>query len=540
MATRMITNWLKKDADRMRARLPSFQQKKLSLSDVLRQKVFNMRPLTLDRLAKFYPPRPLFVPLSQSPHPQLRQMSNDIKQYSSDPVQLDIGDRLPSSEWDQPSDIPGGTLRHEAAPKSRSRPVYECENCGWPSHSDRNNWEMDKERHAQVCQLLRQWTEDEHDLRSGRPLWELNFPGRQPSSSVLNFTDWNYLFVTRKFSNAVLKSPIVQRNLSRLLTYPYTIASLLCKPWVYYQDKHTVTEAGWHLLSSLSHAVEVATKSASKHLDYTKGKVRFTEEPTAPTVTNDPFRIFILGAATECQLPPSVWEQLSLTFPGAPFRLYMVGPEACVPPTPLVSCAEPLTKYRSPTSSHLNQSAQQREIHFKKRVGTDEDSVETVDCSITTTVIPMTVNMRMEILPYLYHDIHEAFGPFRPNRDVFVLMNSGVGHPLSRNLWRPSLDKILKTRCLTVFTSLNLPDQQADQEAVQSEFEGRYQVVIRPTANKFASIRPDIPVDCVHDPDQWAYCNGHMFAIQGVGTDVANRREDFEIEQQPQDSKSWF
>ncbi len=102
----------------------------------------------------------------------------------------------------------------------------------------------------------------------------------------------------------------------------------------------------------LSHAVEVATKAAARqsHNDKVNKAVTFTHEPTAPTLNNDPFRIFILGPRMESRLPAFVWEQLALTFPGVPFRVYFIGPDAGLPSMPVTSSSQGMNSVPVPGS----------------------------------------------------------------------------------------------------------------------------------------------------------------------------------------------
>lgn len=109
---------------------------------------------------------------------------------------------------------------------------------------------------------------------------------------------------------------------------------------------------------------------------------------------------------------------------------------------------------------------------------------------------------------------------------------------------------------------MNQADQDADVAAVQRECEGEYVVALRPTINKFASMvrayekesavsplqvililntfqRPDIPVDSVHDDEGWVNCNWGIFGIHGIGKEVGERREDFQVEEKPSGG-SWF
>lgn len=366
--------------------------------------------------------------------------------------------------------------------------------------------------------------------------------------------------VTRKFPKPVLRNPVTQRHISKLLTYPYTLASVLYNPWVYYDqleevypedeeiedptiDTHNssdinqvtdtkkrvarsvVTDQGWHLLSSLSHGINVAGNSARRQFDdFSSQSINFTTEPTAPHILDDVFRIFILGAATECRLPPSVWEQLCSTFPGVPFRLYFIGPDACLPSMPLLTNSDPILQFRSVLPSSSSRTFEEVESLTSGAEPSEDKPAQ----KIKIHKVPLSVNMRIEVSQTLHHNIHEHLGPFRQNRDIFVMFNSGIGHPVSRESWKPTIEKVLKTRCLVLSTSFNATDQKSDLRALEENFEGKYQMVLRPCKNKFSSMRPDIPADCAHDIHQWAWSNGWIFAIQGIGTDVGSRKGDTE------------
>lgn len=84
----------------------------------------------------------------------------------------------------------------------------------------------DYEAHLEVCETLRQINEDDHDLRSGRMFPEFDYPGPQRAEEfVLNMSSWDHYLYTRDF-NAV-DDPRAMRQVTRLLTYPITIASVL-------------------------------------------------------------------------------------------------------------------------------------------------------------------------------------------------------------------------------------------------------------------------------------------------------------------------
>jgi hypothetical protein len=95
----------------------------------------------------------LFHPLSQSPFPALVDKANRIKNVSLCPTSLEKHDE-------------------------RTRPAFDCPDCGWPTHASQSLWAEGREEHQEYCGRLREVNEDEHDIRSGRPMNEFeNLPG---------------------------------------------------------------------------------------------------------------------------------------------------------------------------------------------------------------------------------------------------------------------------------------------------------------------------------------------------------------------------
>ena len=100
----------------------------------------------------------LFHPLSRSPFPALRERAEAIKKLAECPV--------------------CAASKAQGHPHAEHRRVsYECPDCGWPTHCTEEHWHEDKE-HAKYCSRLREANEDEHDLRSGRRMRELELPGK--------------------------------------------------------------------------------------------------------------------------------------------------------------------------------------------------------------------------------------------------------------------------------------------------------------------------------------------------------------------------
>jgi len=89
----------------------------------------------------------LFHHLAQSPFSDLRERAERVRAVSICPVSIE--------KYNE-----------------RVRPLYDCEDCGWPTHRSRERWEEGREEHSEVCQRLREVNEDDHDLRSGRRMVE--------------------------------------------------------------------------------------------------------------------------------------------------------------------------------------------------------------------------------------------------------------------------------------------------------------------------------------------------------------------------------
>lgn len=111
-------------------------------------------------------PDNLFHKLSKSPIPELRDRAAIINKYGVCPV----------------------CEAHEDK-EQRKRPVYECPDCGYPTHCSEEHYNEGKEAHHHgLCQILREQNEDDHDLRSGRPMKEFEFPSKYislPTHQVL-------------------------------------------------------------------------------------------------------------------------------------------------------------------------------------------------------------------------------------------------------------------------------------------------------------------------------------------------------------------
>ncbi|KAG0771868.1 hypothetical protein G6F22_016137 [Rhizopus arrhizus] len=100
----------------------------------------------------------LFHVLSKSPLPEMRDRASMIKKYGTCPVCESEG--------------------------HKNKPTYDCPDCGYPTHCCEEHHHQGREAHKEVCSVLRQVNEDDHDLRSGRSMKEFEFPSKKTKGFV--------------------------------------------------------------------------------------------------------------------------------------------------------------------------------------------------------------------------------------------------------------------------------------------------------------------------------------------------------------------
>jgi splicing suppressor protein 51 len=371
----------------------------------------------------------LFHPLSESPIPELRQRAAFIKRHGRSPT--------------------GKTIE------------YDCPEAGWPTHHDAEEYKLDYENHKAYIPVLRQTNEDEHDLRCGRPLDEFNFPGRQDVEEAINMSNWDGFLYTRQF-NAVNAERSI-RHVSKLLTYPLTIASVLHQGSPY---RTRLTREGLRSLSALRSTLHPAISAGA------------TSENLL--AEGRPFRIFVLGARAESSLPGDVWMQgLPYIFPDVSFHVHFIGPEAILP----------------------NQAQQ----------GGKRQIVKTVDGGLTEYYHPrLTFSTHQE----LYHTLHasQTFAPFDPYLDVFFLPCPGLGHPNTKGQWADTMPALLETKCGIFITGYSEEDMARDISFIASTCRNEHDLLLRPGINHFASRKWDVSD---FDPRDVIQNNWGVFGVRG-------------------------
>jgi mitochondrial splicing suppressor protein 51 len=158
----------------------------------------------------------LFHPLSKSPIDAMRARGERVRALAPCPVSM-VRDGV-------------------------RRPVrFECPDCGWPTHYSEKEWAEDTE-HGKYVGRLREANEDEHDLRSGREMQEFKLPGPQGFEEVINMSNWDVFFYTRNFNS--IESDRSRRHVSKLLTFPCTVAGVIHENSPYTKRSHRLTHEG--------------------------------------------------------------------------------------------------------------------------------------------------------------------------------------------------------------------------------------------------------------------------------------------------------
>ncbi|KAI9315917.1 zinc-finger of mitochondrial splicing suppressor 51-domain-containing protein, partial [Dichotomocladium elegans] len=378
-------------------------------------------------------PDNLFHPLSQSPIPELRDRAAIINKYGVCPV----------------------CDTHESH-EHKKAPVYECPDCGYPTHCSEEHYHQGLEAHKAVCPILREQNEDDHDLRSGRPMKEFEFPSAQGFDETVNMANWDVFFYTRTFPS--MDSDRSMRHVSKLLTYPITVASVLHQSCPYKLGKE-ITPEGMRSISALRTVL------------YPRNEVA---KDGVTLVRSETINLYVVGARAEASLPPYIWLQLAYLFPHTPFHIHFIGPDA-MPPS------------KEPHTTSLN-----------------ERLMFTYDNS-------------------MYHDYHDKIEKFDPYTDLFFLFSPGIGHATAREGWKMSIQKALETKCPIFITGYDEADVSADVAAVEEDYQGEFDWIMRPTENEFRSLKRDVNL---MDVRQTIFANWGIWGIRGKRYDVTHTPED--------------
>jgi splicing suppressor protein 51 len=438
-----------------------------------------MEPSALDTSPPLVSPDDLFHPFSASPVPEFRRRAVTMRQNGYCPHPDHKLTRLPTVVAPKKVDDAGAVDAAEPQRQGHLPPAhvdFECPDCGLPVYCSREHWMDHYEEHLEVCDTLRQINEDDHYLKSQRVFREAVLPEQQLEEAVVNMMNWDTYMYTRE--HEAVHSERGMRQITRLLTYPVTIASVL----------HELSPYRWAggLGNSASRVTAEGVKSfAALQYNLHPSKERLAQlQPPA-------VRVFVLGARAESSLPRPVWLQLSHLFPDAKIHIVMVGPE----------------------------SMQGRDAEFPLPPRTASNPFGAV------VEDELWYNLKISTFVDYYHTIHKTgyFAPYDPYFDCFVLFHPGLGHPASRHEWAETLPQLLETKVPVICTGYTRFDMERDIRWVSETAKGEFDVLLRPGENTFRSLRWDLN-DL--DPQDVSCANWGVWAFRGKRCVASWRREE--------------
>ncbi|KAI1807912.1 zinc-finger of mitochondrial splicing suppressor 51-domain-containing protein [Daldinia bambusicola] len=412
-------------------------------------------------------PDDLFHSFTNSPIPEIRRRAAFIRQHAHCPHPDHLPTRDPAS-----TNTPGSATGSGA--QAPAHVDFECPDCGIPVYCSERHWAEDYEAHLQICDTLRQINEDDHDLRSGRFFPEFEYAGPQMEEAAVNMTNWDTFLYTRQFE--AINDDRNMRQVTRLLTYPVTIGSILheLSPYNIRKGGRLTTE-GLKSLSALRYTLHPPRTGSGETI---KGL-----RPEAP-----PVRIFILGARAESSLPRNVWVQLAHLFPRGKFHLIFIGPE----------------------------SMTNRDDEFPLPPRTPSNPFGAI---VEDRVWP---TMKISTIVDYYHTLHKTgqFYPYDPYFDCFVMFHPGLGHPASSHEWSETVPLLLETKAPIIVTGYTQFDMDRDIEWVRKTCGGEFDMLMEPGENIFRSLRWDLN-DL--DPQDISCGNWGVWAFRGKRYEATTR-----------------
>ncbi|KAI5302975.1 hypothetical protein KEM56_000159, partial [Ascosphaera pollenicola] len=386
---------------------------------------------TADNSRVLLKPNNLFHSFSNSPSPLIRKRAEYIKQTA-----------LCSHPEHQ----------HHLSSTSPAHVNFECPDCGIPVYCTEDHWADDFENHIKICETLRQINEDDHDLVSGRFFPEFTYPGPQEEEIVVNMTNWDTFMYTREFS--AINNDRSMRQLTRLLTYPMTLASVMHELSPYNIRSGRLTAEGLKSLSALRYTLHPPRAGEDSDISGLRLK-------------SPPVRIFVLGAGVESSLPREVWLQLSHLFPRALINIIFIGPE---------SMTNRDDEFPLPERTPSNPFG-----------GIVEDR--------------LGGQMKMTTYVDYFHTMYNAnyFQPFDPYFDCFMLYHPRLGHPATSHEWAETLPQLLETKVPIICTGYNDQDMKRDMSWVMDRCGGEVDLLLKPGENIFRSLRWELNDAAPHD-----------------------------------------
>ena len=252
----------------------------------------------------------------------------------------------------------------------------------------------------------------------------------------MSLASWDSFFFTRGFVS--INSPRAIRHVSKAMTYPITVLSVLHQNGPFQYANGRVTAEGRRSLAALQTTIHPPPGT--------------TIESAADARAMPPVRIFLLGARSESTLPAELWLQIAHLFPTTQFNIYFIGPEVGVP---------------------MCEATKKGDVKLES---------EGSKYSFPTAEIMVTPQVKLISIQSTYENVHEQMGPFDPYQDVFFAFSPGLGFPdqsladsrkpgdpplvQAQTSWRRALQQILETKCGLFFTAFSPTDLARDVSAL--------------------------------------------------------------------------
>jgi splicing suppressor protein 51 len=121
--------------------------------------------------------------------------------------------------------------------------------------------------------------------------------------------------------------------------------------------------------------------------------------------------------------------------------------------------------------------------------------------------------LQVEAVRGLYHDVT------LPSPDALVLFNPGIGHPLLRDRWSPTVRTMLESGKPLLLTAFSAADQERDVDVLRQLATGsasgrRLQFLVEPRVNPFRSLKFQVNND--GGSVALIQTNSHVMAVQLV------------------------
>ncbi|KAF2641824.1 hypothetical protein P280DRAFT_424356 [Massarina eburnea CBS 473.64] len=416
----------------------------------------------------------LFHSFTDSPIPAMRKRAASIRQHAYCPHP----DHRATRAVQNPADLEARKSTAAGAPPAHVN--FECPDCGVPVYCCEEHWADDYEAHLEVCDVIRQANEDDHDLHSGRFFKEFQFAAPQIEEILPNMSSWDAFLYTRDFD--ALNQDREMRQATKLLTYPMTIASVIneLSPYNIRKGGRMTTE-GIKSFSALRHSL---------HPPRNGGDDTWKNARLAPPSV----RLFILGARAESSLPRETWMQLAYLFHRVQFSLHFIGPESM--------------------------ANRDRELPLPERTPLNPFGA----------VIEDRISNAMKISTFVeyYHNMHKTghFYPYDPYFDCFVCFHPGFGNPASMHEWEETLPLLLETKVPIIATGYSMPDTLQDVALLHERYGNEMDMLLEPGENIFRSLRWDLN-DL--DPHEVTCSNYGLYAFRGKRYETTKKEPEEEV-----------